>query len=457
MIKQQIYLDGKEFLCIYHDGFTDYPKNRELIQTESLEGTKIEFHESWIDNLKDELITFDNVFTGFLQLNDDKNPYNSFCCQFEEFIIYEKPLIKNEVIENLNFFKEITNFIKKWTGLDLYKVPYLMNNIIIFKPTKLQLKMRMDDQNNRKLKIKLLENGYEELIGVIKFKNFDIVVDTKIVKIVDSTFYVESSLEWKAVDIELFKQEELVFATYNSSFIQSVSIDMQFTTNRVIDNLHQSKRTVSFEEYSSQPIDIGETTNDSNELITYQIQEKRLKNHLNSKMTFNFLLKGEYEKGLDIFSEIAKERDYVELWIFDPYFLSYESGGKNRINDIIKILGSNLNLKKKIVFEAKHDDTQQKFNDFKAAINTTVSNLKRKGALLDFDFIGTNEHFHDRFIFLKNDYKLRSFMLGTSFNSFGENYSAIIELEELNGKYVFESLKNNILRKDKLILNENIQ
>jgi hypothetical protein len=453
MIKQQFLLNGKEFLRIYHDGFQDYPQGREISQTETLAEGNIEFHELWIANLTGESISYDNVTSGFLPLDHSKNPYGTLCCHFKEFIRYEKSVIKGGKIENPVHFRKVRDFVKKWAGFDLNKAPYSMNNVLLFEPTRIQLDKKIDAQNERILKLSIMENGYGELTGVIKFKRHDSIVDTRIVSIVESTVLIESVVDWTSVDIELFEEGQLVYAYYDLSFIKSINIDMGIVTKQVKVDLQQSGETVTLEEVSSQPIIVGETT-DPKELTAYQYQEQLLKRQLNATKRFEFLSKGEYERGLEIFGEIAQERGYRELWVFDPYFLSYESGGKRRLNDILTILGKNLTLKKKIVFEARQDDVQTKFTEFKAALQTTVEDLRRKRAILDFKFIGTKEHFHDRFIFLKNEHKLRAFMLGTSFNSFGENYSTIIELEELDGRHVFDSLMNDIVKPDNLVLTE---
>ena len=141
------------------------------------------------------------------------------------------------------------------------------------------------------------------------------------------------------------------------------------------------------------------------------------------------------------------------MWIFDPYFISLDiGGGKDRINDIIKVLGSNLNLKKKIVFEKSKGD----FTAFKDAIKDTVEELQKRKISLDFTFYGTGTHFHDRFIFLKNEDQMQSFLFGTSFNSLGDNYSTVVELNAMNGKSIFEILMKDVASEEYISMYEQL-
>lgn len=147
------------------------------------------------------------------------------------------------------------------------------------------------------------------------------------------------------------------------------------------------------------------------------------------------------------------------MWIYDPYFIDYRpKGGKARINDILKVLGKNIRLKKNIVFEADSEEVaRQQFEKFREAIKDTVEFFKKRKIDLNFTFYGTKEHFHDRFLFLINEYSLKTFMLGTSFNSFGDNYSAIIELDPLDGKKVFDILNKEIVSRNHIVLSEGLQ
>lgn len=456
MIKQQFFINDSEIFRLYHNGFEDYPINRNIEHSESITGGKVKFRESWIENIEDEVINHDNLAHGFLPINHSKNPYSTLCCEYQEFITYQKDFIKDGKVINLKQFNEICDFVKKWCGFNLRESPFSINNILIFTPTNINIKPKLDKEKGRILKLLIPFNEYGGLICVAKFKLNRKIVDTRIIQVTNQEISIKCRREWSVVDIELFSNEQLVYAYYDLSFIESINIDMGLTTKKIEMKLQHADKTVTLENVVSDHITIGKSVL-SNELISYEYQEQLIKKHLNPTRRFDFLTKGQYERGLEIFEEIAKGNDYTEMWVFDPYFVTYDTlGGKARLNDIISILGKNLRLKKNIVFEIKEKDADPVFNNFKKAIQPTVDYLKKRNVPLKFSFLGTKEHFHDRFIFLKNDYRLKTFMLGTSFNSFGDNYSTIIELDPLNGSEVFEILLNDIANPNSLLISEDL-
>jgi len=450
-------LNDQEVLRIYHDGFEDYPKGRNIYQEIELTQGKAIFKEHWIDSLN-ELIVFDTQTSGFLDLNHVKNPYETYCCDYQEFITYEKDFLKNNEIANVSQFKELSEFVKKWSGYNLEKSPYSYNNILTFKPKKIEIELTKSQENQQKLNLEILHNKYgETLTCIIKFKYNHIVVDTKVVPITRCLVSIESQNVWDSIDLELYSKEHLVHAEYDISFIQSVHINVGTISREVKVALGKSDKMVTLEHVIFQPINVEEYKKPK-ELTAYHSEEQLLTQQLNPERRFNFLSKGQYEQGLDIFSDIAGTHGFDEMWVFDPYFITFDTvGGKARLNDIIKVLGKNLGLKKNIVFEAKQEEVNTKFIKFKEAIQGTVDFLKKRDINLDFTFLGTSEHFHDRFIFLKNRSLLKAYLLGTSFNSFGDNYSTIVELESLDGKMIFKTLMDDIMGQQHIILTEKLK
>ncbi|RSK28822.1 hypothetical protein EJF36_19150 [Bacillus sp. HMF5848] len=457
MIKQQFFLNDKEMLRIYHHGFDDYPKERLLREYASIDENRIEFKEMWIENIQREEILYDTVTNGFLHADHVKNPYGTLCCEYQEFIVYQKNhLIENGQIAQIASFRGICEFVKKWSGFNLKQSPFSIQNVLVFSPTNILLEKNLYPNNERIIELSLQHNGYEELTCVAKFKHHQQIVSTRIVPIKEKHIPIESRYEWSSVDIELYAQDQLVYADYDASFIKSIHIDMGITTKQVDMPLPRAGKSVTLEQVVSEQIRVGESAI-SKEMQSYQYQEELLKSQINANKRFEFITKGQYERGLDIFTEIAATRGYKELWVFDPYFSTFSTaGGKSRLNDIITVLGKNLNLQKNIVFETNEADCEQTFRDFKAAIHETVHKLKKRDVSMKFTFYGTREHFHDRFIFLKNEHRLQAFLLGTSFNSFGDNYSTIIEMEPLDGRMVFETLVGNLLDPTHLILSEDL-
>lgn len=455
MIKQQFFYNEDEILRLYHKGFDDYPRNRMLEQEEDVTGGAVILREGWIDNLEGEVISYDHEVSGFLPSNDDKNPYTTYCCDYKEFITMHKKFLEDGRIQNPETFREISDFIKKWSGFDLKKVPFSYHNVLIFTPTEINVEKKLSKENDGNISLKIIENKHGDLTCIAKFKQDHIIVDSKVMA-VSGDIQIETDKTWNSMDLEFFAKDRLVYAYYDLSFMKSIHIDMAMTTKQVKMSLEHAKKTITLEQSVSEPITVGERVN-TNELTSYYYQEQLLKRSLTIGKRFDFLTKGQYEYGLEIFESIASTRGYQEMWIFDPYFITYDiSGGMARLNDIIKVLAKNLNLKKKIVFEGKKEDVQDKFIEFQKAIQNTVTYLQKRDVTLNFEFIGTKEHFHDRFIFLKGESGLKSFQLGTSFNSFGDNYSTIIELDSFDGKKVFQTLISEISIPEHIILQKGL-
>ncbi|WP_281863122.1 VPA1262 family N-terminal domain-containing protein [Planomicrobium okeanokoites] len=455
MIKQQFFYNDEEILRLYHNGFLDYPNDQRMEKIDEIKDGQVILKECWIENLEDEVISYDYLASGFLSSSDEKNPYGTYCCDYKEFITDQKSLVVDGRLENPDIFRQISDFIKKWSGFDLNKAPFSSHNVLIFTPTETSVELNLCKENDRHISLKLIENQNGILTCIAKFRQSEIIVDSKVMIISANTF-VETEKAWDSVDIELFVEDRLVYAYYNLSFIRSIYLDMTIATKRVKIPLEYAKKTITLEQGVSEPMEIGDRKN-SNALSTYQYQEKLLKRSLTIGKRFEFLTKNQYNHGLDIFESIAGTRGYQEMWIFDPYFTTSGSvGGRARLNDIITVLGKNLNLKKKVVFESNEEDIHTNFTDFRKATYKTLKFLEKRDVNLNFEFIGVKEHFHDRFIFLKSESSLKAFQLGTSFNSFGDNYSTIIELDSFDGITVFETLINEVVRPENIILQEEL-
>lgn len=454
MIKQIFYYDNKIILQVYHENFPNYQRHEKLHKTKQLDEGKVELREYWIEELERENTIYDSIAHGFLHVNHSKNPYSTLCCNYKEFITYDKDseLIKDKQVTNIKEFKLLAEFVKKWCGYDLLKSPFSLNNTLFFKPAEINPKISLDDNNEKVLKLIVPESRYSKLMCITKFKQGDNIVDTQISAEVSEEIDIEPKENWSSVDLELYSDSDLVYAYYDLSFINSINFNMNFVTRQVNVDLKKANKSIELTSVSSSTTQFGDSTI-SEELLSYYRQEHLIKDQLNIKKRIEFLTKDEYERGLDILSDIANTSGYTEMWIFDPYFISLDiGGGKDRINDIIKVLGSNLNLKKKIVFEKSKGD----FTAFKGAIKDTVEELQKREISLDFNFFGTETRFHDRFIFLKNEDQMQSFLFGTSFNSLGDNYSTVVELNSINGKSIFEILMKDVASDEYISVHEQL-
>jgi hypothetical protein len=170
LIKQQFFYNNQEIMRIYHDGFDDYPIHRTIYQEEKLSAGTIVFKESWIDTLDLEEISYHCHAEGFLPSQHDKNPYVALCCNYKEFITMDKQWVEKMIDEQPQLFDEIAQYIKKWSNFNLHKSPYTLGNILIFTPTKIEVKKILSKENKRNFQLHVLQNGYGELMCIAKFK-----------------------------------------------------------------------------------------------------------------------------------------------------------------------------------------------------------------------------------------------------------------------------------------------
>ncbi|SNX52903.1 VPA1262 family N-terminal domain-containing protein [Thermoanaerobacterium sp. RBIITD] len=466
MIKQVFYFDGKEFIRFYHDGFNDYRKNRNLSENTVIDSHNIEFKEYYIDDLINEDIECDDIIEGFLSRNNKKNPYSSCCCNYKEYINYNKELY-NE-FQDKDIFKKVSDFVEEWSGFKLKYNPYSIFNIFVFNRTLIDINLTTNDEGN--IFIDYNQNIYNNILFIIKLKLGNIIVNTMVYR--GSIKNIIPNQLWDSIDIEIYSEDnKLIYAYYDLHFIKYININMGIINKDIEMNLKTQKRKVNLKSVFNQLLKVGKKNSDSDRLISYLYNEQLAykKKNYNNRL-FEFLGKNEEDKAFKIFEQISSADGFTEMWIFDPYFIDYKpKGGKDKLNDIIIILSKNLSLKKNIVYEVgkninleeKNENSidknkvHQEFDEFIKAIKPTKEIINKKAKQnLNITFYGTKEHFHDRFIFLTNDDFIKGYMLGTSLNSFGDNYSTIIELDLDNAKIVFNKLKNNVVNKDNIMVKE---
>lgn len=444
MIRQQFEINEQIVLTLFHKEFEEYAKERIIEERIKINNHEITFRESWFE--PDELfeIQYDTVDYNFLEIENDKNPYSKLCCDCEEYVNIKKSEISKEFLKDIETYKKLCDFVVEYSGYHLLRNPYSIDNTLIFKKTKVSVEKQ---NQNGIVQITIKKpNNYELLVNV-KFKN-----GSNIVKIISFTT-LENVIEfpdkegWDLFDIEFYYENKPVFIEQNVSWIESINISMNLITNQQEIELRHVKKKIKIQEHSSDVIIAGEKLHDDI-LQEYSYQSQVLKSKLNSKYKFELLTENEYDRALDIFKEITSNLTIEELWIFDPYFVDIQNGFDKNY-DIMAILSTNLKLKKFIIYE----QGKGKIEQYKESIKDLIPVFSRSKATLT--LIGTVKHFHDRFIFLKNSKRIIGYQLGTSLNSFGENYSTINELTAADSQYVFEVLNRDLLR-DELVLTEDI-
>lgn len=450
MIKQILYFDDMELLTLYHNGFEDYDINRKIEKKVRIGNNSITFFESYIDNLNGEEIEADDIMQGFLYVSHKRNPYSSYCCDYREYIVYDKASWQENLLEDKGLFRKISKATRKWSGFDLSKNPLTIGNTLIFTPCFIDLDIRCDQNNS--IHVDFLENIYEKLIIIVKFKFNNIIVDVKIYNEIIQK--INTDKLWDSIDIEIYSENKnLIYARYDMSWMDQINMRFALRSREIKTQLKTQKRSVEIGKTSTHSSQTGKKKNAK--LTNYMYKDNLLFSNLKNRRFFKFLTKDQRKIAFNILEKLTNKYVYNEAWIFDPYFINYNiTGGKDNLYDVLLILSTNLSLKKHIVFTEKEDKIEQKFKEFLDITNS----VKRSTGIqkLNFHFYGTKEYFHDRFIFLINRKTIKGYLIGTSLNSFGDNYSTIIELEDSNAKEVFLSLEEGVLKLDNILLEREI-
>jgi hypothetical protein len=447
MIQQLFFLNDTIVLSLYHDAnmFDDYPQNKTYNQSKETEFGILRF----VEKIYQTLPSFDGVqeINGFLNVGHQKNPYTSLSCEFSEYF-YPKIEVSSILLNESIKFKTVSDFVYEWSGFRLTESPYSIGNTLVFRATGVDLEPRLNRKNNKAVDITFIKLEILPVKIFLKFKLAQIIVRTRYIDLADrdKTLTIDSEKIWDSLDIEVFSADKLIYADYNIYFVHSINLDIGVLGPEVKTSLTTDERSVSLQHISHESSQAGANIN--NDIVSYLYKEKLYADSLaSSKRQFIFLGKGETSYAFDAFTEIVKQ-SMDELWIFDPYFISLNApGGKNRVSDIIKILAQNLSVKKKIIFECNADNNtrNEDFKKFFANINPIIDEVKKKtGGSLGFEFIGTTKHFHDRFIFVKQKGNIDGYLVGTSLNSFGENYSTIVQLEAQGAAMVFNKLTSEV-------------
>ena len=441
MIIQELYWDDKKILTIIHEKIESDIKDRTLIEETEILGHNIIFKEFYNDETKIENFEYDFKIEGFLECNNAKNPYSDYSTFYKEFVNQENnPLINNQQLSiDMENFKEICEFVKEWSNFNL--TTSSIGNLLVFSPMKIEVK----SHNSKKFPYLTIEGTEVHGTAFVKFKVDDIILESYVLKDIYDGFEIWSKGDWNNFEIEIFDCDTLIYkAKYN--IIRSINIDVGITT-RIIEKKYQSvdNSILISNTESSDPIIISDNTQldfIEKHLLNEKIEMNKIKNPNESYC--NFLKKDERKRAFELFEEIIKEN--MEMWIFDPYFIS-DNSRIDVLIDILLMLCSTPKTKT-IVYTENPDENEEKnmtFAKYKSQIENHGQEQLKDLDLNLLTFIKARETFHDRFIFLINDEKIIGYQIGTSLNSFGTNYSNIIKLNDYCAKIIFDILYENIL------------
>lgn len=443
MIKQEFYWDNEIILTIIHEKMENKIKDRTIIEKTKISNHKIIFKEFFDENNKLEEFEYDFIIEGFLECKNAKNPYSNYSTYYKEYVNQENtPLTNKQKLSiNTKIFEELYKFIKEWSNFNL--TPSSIGNLLVFSP----IKIEVERNNSEKFPYLTIKGTDVHGTAFVKFKLDEIFLESYIFNTIYDGFEIYSKGDWNNFEIEIFDEETLIYKA-NNNINRSININMGVATKTIEKKYQSIDKSICINNTdTSNPMIISDNTHlDSlgKYLLNEKIEMNKIKNPKDSYCIF--LKRNEREKAFEVFEDIIKKN--MEMWIFDPFFISDNSGIPVLI-DILIMLCSTPKTKNIVFYENdKNQENDMTFRYYKTKINKYNQESLRDLDLNSLNFIKSKEKFHDRFIFLKSDKKLIGYQIGTSLNSFGTNYSNIIKLNDYCSTKIFKILYENLVTKN---------
>ena len=351
-------------------------------------------------------------------------------------------------LSGISIYSKLVNPEKAHIGINL--TPSAIGNLLVFLPIKIDVK----SHNSENLPYLTIEGSDACGTAFVKFKLDDIIREYYVLNNIYDGLEIWSKRDWDNYEIEIFNDENLIYKAKHN-IIRAINLNVGITT-KIIEKKYQSidDSILITNTEMSNPITISDNTN-LDFLESYLINEKIEMNKIkNPKESYcNFLKQNERKKAFELFKNIIEENN--EMWIFDPFFISDNSGIDVLIDILITLCSTSKT--KNIVFTESPDENEEKnmtFNKYKSQIEIHGQESLRDLNLNSLKFIKATDKFHDRFIFLKNDENIIGYQIGTSLNSFGTNYSNIIKLNDYCAKTIFKILFENVVSGEIYILED---
>ena len=462
MIEDRIVFDGEEILCIYHKGIDDFAtiNHREHI---TLDGKLLEFIERNVDSdvVLNKVSSLASI-QGVLSTGEDLNPYgdmaSAHCSHYivankPSFLLYSDAFTSNDA----NVLVKLLDFINTYCGLQFKKYPLHLGDIFIFEPTLVEVRGNEVDGVDGLT----LTNIPIDSTLIVHFKRYDdlgdteYIVDTAIVN-VERTYTcinVSSEHPWQSFDIFVYREGKLIYKSIDKSIVRSIHMTIDIQGEPVELSLKRLGKTIIQQPSEKETFTVG------------RVIEPKLLREYNRQIVDNVALyTDDVNKILYCGSDedIQIEKDYIirqlkhaddEIVICDSYFTDYRNDkDKDKIFEWLAILANMSAKSKTIVFYVtRKDGSNRAFTADELLrhipLHRIVANYYRKhNNSLGIRCIETKIPIHDRFIFTRTDKDVQCLVVGTSFNSLGENFHCIHQYTGTTAKSLYESIMNNAVQ-----------
>lgn len=136
LIIQEFYWNENKILTLCHENIGETISDRKLEESIKISNNDVVFKEYAAEHINLEYNECDLNIKGFLDCNNEKNPYNNYCTFYNELV---SPYNNGD---NLVFsdkeFKKLYDFVKEFSN---YPITHnSIGNILIFSPIKISVK-----------------------------------------------------------------------------------------------------------------------------------------------------------------------------------------------------------------------------------------------------------------------------------------------------------------------------
>ena len=462
MIENRIVFDGEDIICVYHRGVDDVDIINHKECT-TLDGKLLEFIERKVDsdvvlNKVSPLISIQGVLSTGADLNPYGDMASAYCSHYivtkkPSFLFYSVAFTSNDV----NVLVELFDFINTYCGLQLKKYPLHLGDIFIFEPTLVEVRGNEVDGVDGLT----LTNLPVDSMLIVHFKSYDdlgdteYIVDTVIVNVERGNKRINISSEhpWQSFDIFIYHEGKLIYKSIDKSIVRSIHMAIDIQRKPVELSLKRLGKTIIQQSSEKETFTVG------------KMIEPKLLRAYNKQIVDNVALYADNVNkilycGSD--EDIQIEKDYIirqldhaadEIVICDSYFTDYRNDkDKDKIFEWLAILANMSAKSKTIVFYVTRKDginrafTADELLRHIPLYRAVANYYRNHNNSLGIRCIETKIPIHDRFIFTRTDKKIQCLVVGTSFNSLGENFHCIHKYTGATAKSLYESIMNNAVQ-----------
>ena len=461
MIENRIVFDGEEILCVYHKGVDDFVTVNHEEHT-TLDGKLLEFIEQKVDSdiVLNKVSSLASI-QGVLSTGEDLNPYghraSAHCSHYivtkkPSFLFYSDAFTSNDA----NVLVELFDFINTYCGLQFKKYPLHLGDIFIFEPIPVEGRGNEVDGVDGLT----LTNLPVDSMLIVHFKSYDdlgdteYIVDTAIINVESGNKSINISSEhpWQSFDIFIYREGKLIYKSIDKSIVRSIHMVIDIQCEPVGLSLKRLGETVI-----QQPSEKF--------FIAGKMIEPKLLRAYNKQIVDNVVL---YADGVNKIlycgsdEDIQIEKDYIirqlnsaadEIVICDSYFTDHRNDkDEDKIFEWLAIIANMSAKSKTIVFYTTRKNGINRAFTADALLRNiplhrAVANYYRNhNNSLGIRCIETKIPIHDRFIFTRTDKDVQCLVVGTSFNSLGENFHCIHQYTGTTAKSLYESIMNNAVQ-----------